>query len=344
MRAVSDASSRFLDLVDEMRALLKSDPIRATALLNLDPAQDAAALQHVDTHLSTNLIYVNKKRSISEIGRFLEDENGKRGADRGRIRLDGESTLEQIQDAIEHIEQKLPDDVTRQIIATSVVSHGVDIERLNFMVLAGWPASTAEYIQSSARSGRVQPGIVLTLLSYMNLYEYNVFLNFTDYHQFLDKLVESVPINRFAPNVLERTLPGILSAVILNWASCQAWGANIKPSIRELHKILNENGNPARLEIEQTVLRALAVSGDKTKRWFDDRVVEEFSQQVREQIQRGLKQLETWSGGRMDMSLSEVLTRIYGHGPLRSFRDIENQIGIESASFEQETLSDALRR
>jgi Helicase conserved C-terminal domain len=344
MRSVSDASSRFFDLVDEVRGIFRNNPAQAAALFKLDPAKAPAVLGHLETHLNTNLIYVNKKRSISEIGRFLEDENGKRGTDRVCTRLDGESTLEQIQETIEHVEHKLPNDPRRQVIATSVVSHGVDIERLNFMILAGWPTSTAEYIQSSARSGRIHPGIVLTVLSHMNLYEYNVFLNFADYHHFLDKMVESVPINRFAPNILERTLPGILSAVILNWASCQPWGIGVKGGIRDVHKILNEPGNPARKEIEKAVLMALHVDPTTAKKWFDKRVVEEFTQQTTDQIKRGLNRLESWSGGLMDMYLSEALTRIYGYGPLRSFRDIERQIGIDPINESREMVIDALRR
>lgn len=66
--------------------------------------------------------------------------------------------------------------------------------------------------QSSARSGRVQPGIVMSILSPGKLFESGVFLNFGDYHFFLDKLVDSVPINRFAPDVLQRTLPGVFTA------------------------------------------------------------------------------------------------------------------------------------
>ncbi|MDA8430579.1 MAG: helicase C-terminal domain-containing protein [Geobacteraceae bacterium] len=344
VRSISEASSRFLDLVDELRIYFQNDPHYAASLLNIDPSKSASAQEHLENQMNSNLIYVNQKRSIPEIARFLEEANIKRGTVRGYLRLDGESTLEQIHDAIEHIDRKLPDDQKRQMIATSVVSHGVDIERLNFMLLAGWPTSTAEYIQSSARSGRVHPGIVITVLSHMKLFEYNVFLNFGDYHQFLDSMVESVPINRFAPNILERTLPGVMSAVILNWAACQAWGSSVKGGMKDIHRVLNEKDNPARKEIEKAVLKALHIDETKGREWFDKRVLDEFTQQVKEQVKRGLNQLETWSGSRMDMYLSEALGRIYSYGPLRSFRDIENQIAIQPANEPTEHLIDALGR
>ncbi len=344
MRSISDASSRYFDLVDSLRNDFISDPVKTAKALSVDPTKAKDAHDYIEEHLNTNLIYANQKRAISEIGRFLDDANGKRGTSRLWIRLDGESTLEEIQGGIEHIETKLPNDDKRQLIATSVVSHGVDIERLNFMLLAGWPTSIAEYIQSSARSGRVHPGIVLTLLSYMKVYEHNVFLNFADYHQFLDKMVESVPINRFAPNILERTLPGILSATIINWASCQPWGSNIKTSIREIHKALNEPGSTARMDIEKAALKALHIDDNLADKWFDRRVVGEFRDQAKTQIRRGLNQLETWSGGRMDMYLGEVLERIYSYRPLQSFRDIERQISISAVNDSSDSVVDALRR
>ena len=344
VRGTSIASSQCLDLIDELRTLFSNDPALGASLFNLSVAQIPDALIYLEEQINTNLMYVNRKRAISEISRFLEEANMQRGTDREWVRLDGESTLEEIQEAIDHIEQKQPNDQRRQMIATSLVSHGVDIERLNFMVLAGWPASTAEYIQASARAGRVHPGVVITIFSYLKLYEYNVFLNFTDYHTFLDKLVESVPINRFAPNVLERTLPGIISAVILNWAACQPWGNRIKFSIREVHRILNDPANPARGQIEDAVINSLSVDPSHIRLWFDSRVVNEFQQQVKQEIQRGLRRLETWTGG-MDMSLTDVLGRIYTYKPLRSFRDIENQISIDSVSSgHRENVLDALGR
>ena len=45
------------------------------------------------------------------------------------------------------------------LYATSVVSHGVDLEELNFMVFQGLPYTTSEYIQALSRVGRKESGL-----------------------------------------------------------------------------------------------------------------------------------------------------------------------------------------
>ncbi|WP_241800058.1 helicase-related protein [Pseudomonas putida] len=329
MKAVAEASSRFLDQVDDWRAKLANGDAQLLQTIGLGSDQAQCALRYIEKNLNTDLVYANSKRSISEIMRYMEEVNYRTDAERKARLLDGETRLDMILDAIHHVESKDPDDSCRHIIATSVVSHGVDIAELNFMIIAGWPKSTAEYIQASARSGRVHPGIVLCVLSSHQLFESGVFMNFGDYHNFLDRLVDSVPINRFAPNIIDRTLPGILSAVLLNWAPQQDWGTELNHQVTHLVALLRSGvGKTAAEQIKTVVVNALRIPAALNSK-FDSRVIAGFNTALISRVDNALFELERWPGSKNDQKLSDALGDIFGFAPFRSFRDIENQILIK---------------
>ncbi|MCQ4295386.1 DEAD/DEAH box helicase family protein [Pseudomonas stutzeri] len=344
MQAVAEVSSRFLDQVDEWRSRLANADETLLTQMGLSKAQAGDALGYIEKNLNTDLVYANSKRNITEVMRYMEEVNSKAGTERDFRLLDGETRLDMILDAIHHVETKDADDTCRHIIATSVVSHGVDISELNFMVMAGWPKSTAEYIQASARSGRVHPGIVVCVLSSHQLFESGVFMNFGDYHTFLDRLVDSVPINRFAPNILERTLPGVISAVLLNWAPQQTWGNELNNKVKPLVSLLRTtNGGAIADEIKKVVINALRMPAALESK-FDPRVIAGFNASLKERVDNALYELENWPGSKNDQTLSEALGDIFGYAPFRSFRDIENQILIKPSNTTADQVLTALAR
>lgn len=346
MMAVAEVSSRFLDQVDEWRDKLANSDVTLMEEMGLGPARAQDALDHIEKNLNTDLVYANSKRNITEVMRYMEEVNGKANVERQFRLLDGDTRLDMILDAIHHVETKGADDTCRHLIATSVVSHGVDIAELNFMVMAGWPKSTAEYIQASARSGRVHPGIVICVLSSQQLFETGVFMNFGDYHNFLDRLVDSVPINRFAPNILERTLPGVISSVLLNWAPKQTWGNHLNNKVKPLVDALrlpNGAGGGIAKEIKKVVVNSLRVPAAIESK-FDPRVISGFNASLNDQIDNAFFELENWPGSKNDQTLSEALGDIFGHAPFRSFRDIENQIEIKSSNATADNVLTALAR
>ena len=69
--------------------------------------------------------------------------------------------LERLEYTKENLEaKKYPINV---LLATNMISVGVDVARLNIMLLVGQPKLTSEYIQASSRIGRTYPGIAFTL-------------------------------------------------------------------------------------------------------------------------------------------------------------------------------------
>jgi hypothetical protein len=109
-------------------------------------------------------------------------------------------------------------DRLRALVGTSVVSHGVDLERLNLMTMTGFPATVADYIQASSRAGRTHAGLIVTVFDHYSLREASTFAHFLSTHRFLDRLVEVVPINKYARRAVHRTLPAIVMALLWDLA------------------------------------------------------------------------------------------------------------------------------
>lgn len=343
-RAAAELASRYLDQIDEWLEGLAHQDAAVLTQVGFPAERSQEVLDYVGKYLNTDLIYANQKRQTTVIREHLENVNARDGKTRTHVLLDGQTPLDDILGAIHLVETKTANDPMRHIVATSVVSHGVDISELNFMVLDGWPRSTAEYIQSSARSGRVQPGIVMSILSPGKLFESGVFLNFGDYHFFLDKLVDSVPINRFAPNVLQRTLPGVFTAVVYNWAKFQpGWGEGLNRGASQLHKALNDAKGVARQKLRDMLIEALDIPSG-LQQHFDIRVLATFRKQLAEEINRGLHRLQNLNAANTDKDLGTALESIYQFGPMRSFRDIENQVEITPLDTKSAHVLNALGR
>lgn len=97
--------------------------------------------------------------------------------------------------------------------ATNMISVGMDIPRLNTMIINGQPKTSAEYIQASSRVGREIPGIVFTFLSPTKNRDRSHYEKFKAFHQAYYSYVESSSVTPFSRPALEKVLPTVLIAL-----------------------------------------------------------------------------------------------------------------------------------
>ena len=109
--------------------------------------------------------------------------------------------------------------------STSFIGHGIDVNRFNMMMFYGLPAQTFQYIQSSSRVGRQSgvTGFVFNAFNPLEERDMHRYRFFEKMHEYLDRAVEPVPIDRWAKFGIERTFVGVANALLIQHYRPMMW-------------------------------------------------------------------------------------------------------------------------
>ncbi|WP_429542683.1 helicase-related protein [Pseudomonas frederiksbergensis] len=141
------------------------------------------------------------------------------------------------------------------VLATNMLSVGVDIPRLGLMLVYGQPKGIAEYIQATSRVGRGEvAGLVVSVLNSAKARDRSHFETFRTWHSTLYRDVEATSVTPFASRARDRALHAVLVAVV----------RHLVPGMLD-QPVLDANAEAAALAlITQITARAARIDPDET--------------------------------------------------------------------------------
>jgi hypothetical protein len=207
------------------------------ALPTLAYLSDADLATLVDMY-RVSLTYVTSLVDFGKLRRTMESQVNEHLRSLGwrqlAVReLSGDTPFDDVRWTLDDLQRSGGD--TEAVIGTSMMSHGVDINRLNVMLFSGMPKAMAEYIQASSRVGRTVLGVVFMIFNPVRERDRSHFRYHGKFHEYLERMVEPVAINRWSRYAARKTMPGLLMAQFLQVANREYWDAGGAP--RHLHDL-----------------------------------------------------------------------------------------------------------
>ena len=130
------------------------------------------------------------------------------------------------------------------ILATNMISVGIDVSRFNLMIINSMPRNKAEYIQASSRVARDELGIVFTLHNPFRARDLSHFERFREFHEKLYYYVEPISITPFSSKAIERYMPLLLGTItrhIVPELACNQDASNLTDNqVTRISKLLED--------------------------------------------------------------------------------------------------------
>lgn len=143
------------------------------------------------------------------------------------------------------------------LLASNMISVGVDIPRLGLMVVNGQPKGIAEYIQATSRVGRGKvPGLVVTIYNNAKARDRSHYESFSTWHRSLYRDVEATSVTPFSSRARDRALHAILVALI----------RHLVPEMNTTPILTEAGESAARTFAEWIIARAERIDKDEVPR------------------------------------------------------------------------------
>lgn len=346
-RAIEDPTLQILARYQKEVRWLKANPGLAAAIMERTDATEDAVLDALRLY-DLSLGYVSRKATggslidkLVRVERLLVAEN--LGTMQSRL-LTGDQTIEEVGGTLDRIERERIETGEPRldvVIATNLISHGVDLERINMMIVCGMPSHYAEYVQSTSRAARSHPGSVFVCFKARDPRESSQYEFFPAMHEHMERLIEAVAVNRFASFAVQKTIPGLLAGILLCDLTPDLYGSKIAKPLDNITTLQIALGlKPATTSGTQTHCVDIASLQNALEQIIGvDRVhppaLPAQVMNVRKRVEEVLNDQIGAIGRTLERQLKEVLN------PITSFRDVDE--GIDFGSIDSASIVTRLR-
>jgi hypothetical protein len=185
-RKVLNRSMRSQKLLKSIYAF-KEELVEAELTGRLTGEEVKESLSRVESNWSTNRFPIYK---VDENGNFILKDNGDKIIER-RYNI-----------------------VPEFVVATNMISVGLDVGRFNTIVMNSMPRNTAEYIQASSRVARNDLGIVLTIHHPFRARDLSHYEKFIEFHEKMYSYVEPISITPFTKKAVDKFMPLYVATIV----------------------------------------------------------------------------------------------------------------------------------
>lgn len=153
------------------------------------------------------------------------------------------------------------------LLATNMISVGMDIPRLGLMVVNGQPKGVAEYIQATSRVGRTHPGLIVSVYNNGKARDRSFYETFASWHSTFYRDVEATNVTPFASRAQDKALHAVVVALVRHIVQ----GMKVRPALspkqriacNEIARILEERASHVDAEEVPGVTRKLQLLFDE---------------------------------------------------------------------------------
>ena len=220
--------------------------LQALAASLLQSAGDSSASPEERNYYWTQVIYFNSLRELGHALVLMQDDvpfsirqlSDRREESLREIDPPAEMTSRvrsyEIRDMLDRLEMDADHpEAVDLLLASNMISVGMDVPRLGLMIVNTQPKTLSEYIQATSRVGRgAVPGLIVTMYNNMRPRDRSHYETFETWHRSLYRDIEATSVTPFASRAQDKALHAILVALVRH----KVRGMDLRPVLDDIRR------------------------------------------------------------------------------------------------------------